>query len=319
MKLLVFFLLSVSALNVPAVPRAETLVTPAWVKAELDSAQRRLVIVEASWAKLADAKDYRAGHLPSAVHLNTDELEDGYPTWHLRKPHELQRVIGALGITPETTVIVYGQQAIAAARVWWVLLYAGVKDVRLMNGGFAAWQAAGCPVEKTINEPKSQRFTARVNEQWRATTAYVKARLHSHHTQLADARSHEEFIGAVSGYDYMNLKGRLPGAIPIGNADDAAHLYVNADGTLREPREILTQWQAAGLIPDKREVVFYCGSGWRSSLTFLYAWLLGFERIRNYSDGWSGWSTVYVRDARAKGSTPGWRQRRTTNPVIRSK
>ena len=63
--------------------------------------------------------------------------------------------------------------------------------------------------------------------------------------------------------------------------------------------------------------VFYCGSGWRSSLAFLYAWLLGFERIRNYSDGWGGWSTVYVRDSKVKGGTPGWRQRRSVHPIVR--
>ncbi|NOT63475.1 MAG: sulfurtransferase [Acidobacteria bacterium] len=304
--------------------RTEAVVSPAWVfeamKGLMDSPQApRVIIIEASWAKLADAKEYRAGHLPGALHLNTDELEDGAPTWHLRKPRELHRVLGALGITPETTVIVYSHQTIAAARIWWVLLYAGVRDVRLLNGGVTAWQAAGYPVETKINKLTPTRFTGRVNHQWRATTAYVKTHLRNRDKQLADARSHEEFIGAVSGYDYMKMKGRLPGAVAIGDADDAARLYVNADGTLRDPREIMAQWQAAGLVPEKHELIFYCGSGWRSSLTFLYAWLLGFERIRNYSDGWSGWSTVYLRDSRAQGSTPGWRQRRSANPIVSGK
>jgi thiosulfate/3-mercaptopyruvate sulfurtransferase len=62
-------------------------------------------------------------------------------------------------------------------------------------------------------------------------------------------------------------------------------------------------------------VIFYCGSGWRSSLAFLYAQWLGYERVRNYSDGWSGWSTQYVLDKKAKGATPGWRQLRSGHPV----
>ena len=65
-----------------------------------------------------------------------------------------------------------------------------------------------------------------------------------------------------------------------------------------------------------REVVFYCGSGWRSSLAFFYAWLLGVDYILNYSDGWSGWSTQYIPDPNVtSGATPGWRQEPTGNPI----
>ncbi len=63
------------------------------------------------------------------------------------------------------------------------------------------------------------------------------------------------------------------------------------------------------------EVVFYCGGGWRSSVAFFYAWLLGFENVRNYSDGWSGWSTEYHPDPVALGRTPGWRQQPSRNPI----
>jgi hypothetical protein len=72
-------------------------ITPVELKALLDAKQHRVVVLEAIWAKASAAKHYRAGHLPGAVHLNTDELENGYPRWHLRPMHELQRVIGAHG------------------------------------------------------------------------------------------------------------------------------------------------------------------------------------------------------------------------------
>jgi thiosulfate/3-mercaptopyruvate sulfurtransferase len=303
--------------------RAESVVTTTWVKALLDYQNgagprppgyrnERFVILETSWAKLAAAKDYRAGHLPGAVHLNTDELENGYPRWLLRPVADLQRVIGAHGITPDTTVIVYGKPIIAAARAWWILSYAGVADVRLLDGGLAAWQAAGYPLETNIQQPQPMTFMAKPRDAWLATTAYVR----KHPRALrADARSHAEFIGEKSGYAYLDFKGRLPRAVHIGDADDAARLYVNADGSLRDLNEVRALWEQAGIRDDKREVIFYCGSGWRSSLAFLYARQLGFERIRNYSDGWVGWSTVYRRDQRAQGSTPGWRQQRTRNPI----
>jgi 3-mercaptopyruvate sulfurtransferase SseA len=302
----------------PTLDQADIIVSPAWVKTMIDrrsTVHRRhhFVILEASWARLAEAGDYLAGHIPGALHLDTDEFENGYPRWLLRRPQELQRVIGALGIMPATTVVVYGRRTIAAARAWWVLKYAGVADVRFLNGGLAAWMAAGYPVETTVNIPEPVVFEERVRDEWLATTAYVRAHLNDRQTRLADVRSLEEYVGASSGYDYINCKGSIPAAIHIDNADDAACLYVSADGTLRGAGEILALWQRAGLTDDGCEVIFYCGNGWRSSLAFLYAWLLGFKRIRNYSDGWGGWSTVYTRDPRAKGGTPGWRQRPSAN------
>jgi 3-mercaptopyruvate sulfurtransferase SseA len=310
-------------------PRYEAVVLPGWVKALLDfhtpgnGAKRpptyrnnRFVILETSWAKAAEAKEYRAGHLPGALHLNTDELENGYPRWRLRPVADLQRVLGALGITPATTVIVYSHQTIAAARVWWVLKYAGVADVRLLNGGFAAWSAAGYRGETLVNTPRPVAFSARAQAELLATTAYVRSQLRAGHTRLADARSREEYRGEISGYSYVDFKGRIPGAIHIGNADDAAYLYTNRDGTLRALAEVQALWEQAGIRNDERELIFYCGSGWRSSLAFLHAWLMGYRKIRNYSDGWAGWSTVYTPAAQVKGRTAGWRQERSANPVV---
>jgi len=68
----------------------------------------------------------------------------------------------------------------------------------------------------------------------------------------------------------------------------------------------------------EREVIFYCGSGWRSSLAFFYAYMLGYTNIRNYSDGWSGWSTTYIQDRPEEGVTPGWKQEASGNPIVSS-
>ena len=90
---------------------------------------------------------------------------------------------------------------------------------------------------------------------------------------------------------------------------------------MRPPHEVLDLWKSQGLkVGDdartfQRDLVLYCGGGWRSSLAFFYAWLLGIENVRHYPDGWAGWSTRYVQDPSAGGATPGWRQERTANPV----
>lgn len=318
-----------------AAPHPETIVTPAWLHSLQQFHARKItrrpatykhnhfVIIETGWGKLSEAKDYRAGHVPGAVYLNTDELENGYPRWHLRPVNELQIVIGKLGITKNTTVIVYSKQTIAAARVWWILNYAGVSDVRILDGGFAVWQAAGFAIETTINQPQATTFIANPREHWRATTEYVREHFQSRNVWLADTRSEAEYRGEVSGYDYIEQRGRIPNAIPIGDADDKVRLYQTANGRLMPPTEIAARWAQAGLKTTgnqfNREVIFYCGSGWRSSLTFLYAHLLGYENIRNYSDGWSGWSTTYTPDANEKGITPGWRQTASGRPIVKGK
>jgi thiosulfate/3-mercaptopyruvate sulfurtransferase len=139
--------------------------------------------------------------------------------------------------------------------------------------------------------------------------------------QLWDVRSWSEYTGARSGYSYLDARGRIPTAQWLGDADDSSGLYKRGDGRLQPPTEVLAAWQTqAGWSPMMLDdpatpVVFYCGGGWRSSVTFFYAWLAGRPNLRNYSDGWAGWSTDYQPDSQAYGSTPGYRQVPTGNPV----
>lgn len=274
------------------------IVTPAWLKA-----QRGAIVAEASWNS---TEDYDAGHIPGAIHIDTDLFENGSPRWHLRPVSELHAAIGQLGIKPDSTVVVYSSKTIAAARVWWVLTYAGVRDVRYLDGGLAAWRRAGYAMSTTPSKLAPAKFIARVRDEMLATTDVVKA---AKRAVLADVRSAPEFRGEVSGYSYLEAKGRIPNAVAIGDADDAAKLYQNADGTLRDIESIRAKWKLDGIL-DGREVIFYCGGGWRSSLAFLYARAMGLSNIRNYSDGWSAWSTHYDQP---DGKT--WRQRPSGNPV----
>lgn len=316
----------------------EAIVAPSWVKSvqefQFASNQKkaillrpanyrneRFIVLEADWGPLAEAKAYQAGHVPEAIYINTDEFENGFPRWHLKPVNELQQIIGKLGINRDTTVVVYSRKTIAAARVWWVLSYAGVSDVRILNGGLAAWLAAGYQSETTSNEPRPDKFLGKPREDWLATTEYARERFDKGTVWFADARSLAEYRGEVSGYEYLLQRGRIASALHIQDPDDKAKLYQDDDGRLKPRSEIAALWAAAGLKPAtpgetfEREVIFYCGSGWRSSLAFFYAYVLGYKNIRNYSDGWSGWSTKYSQDAAEKGLTPGWKQEASGNPV----
>ncbi|BBO84997.1 hypothetical protein DSCO28_55630 [Desulfosarcina ovata subsp. sediminis] len=323
-------------------PRYAELVYPAWVNALIDyhadgsttdappeysyGREHPYLIFETQWGSFEDMANgwadcsYLDGHIPGALHSNSDTYENGYPRWFMLPDDELAAAVGSMGITADTTVIVYSNSPIFATRLWWILTYAGVTDVRLLNGGLAAWQAAGYGVETTVNEPVPVTFAAAVRPSVVATTDYVAARVDARDSLLADVRTYEEYTGKVSGYSYVVNKGRIPGAVYAFNADNPDLDYLDADGSFKAFPSIRNLWQQVGIELNTdsddfdQEVIFYCGSGYRSSLSFLYAYLMGYENVRNYSDGWEGWSTTYIEDASytadadVPGSTDGWIQ-----------
>jgi 3-mercaptopyruvate sulfurtransferase SseA len=328
-----------------------TVVYPGWVKALIDyhkpgsssaapplysyGRDHKYLIFETQWGSITEMQQggadnsYLLGHIPGAIHSNSDTYENGFPRWFLLPDAQLKGAVGSMGITPDTTVVVYSDSTIFAARLWWILQYAGVTDVRFMNGGIQQWTTGGYPVETTINNPTATTYTGTNNSASIATTEYLAAQYaNSGSTQLVDVRSGSEFTGFISGYGYLVNKGRIPGALWGENADDASLIYRDSDATLRSYTEIRDLWSALGVVSTgsptllNKETIFYCGGGYRSSLAYLYAYVMGYTNIRNYSDGWSGWSTSYLQDAAylkdpaIPGSTDGWRQNPSGRPFL---
>ncbi len=291
---------------------SSALVDPAWVKQLIEYHQsgsaspapagytydrgRPYVIFETQWGTVEQATAYIAGHVPGAVHSNSDTYENGYPRWFLLPDDELKAAAGRMGITADTTVVVYSDSSIFSARLWWILTYLGVSDVRIMDGGYAAWLASGFAGETAINNPTPATYAGTINAKVRATTDYVASVYTSSTAQMVDVRSENEYLGSTSGYDYVEAMGRIPGATWAYDADSASPYYTNADGTFRNAADVEALWRSLGITFD-REVIFYCGGGYRSALTYFYASLLGYTNVRNYSDGWEGWSTTYTQDA----------------------
>lgn len=316
-------------------------VYPAWVKGLIDyhkpgstsaappqypyDRNHKYLIFETQWGSFEDMaagwadNSYLLGHIPGAIHSNSDVYENGYPRWFLLPDAELKSALGGMGITPDTTVVVYSDSSIFAARLWWILKYAGVTDVRFMNGGIQAWQTAGYPTETAINTPVATTYAGVTNPGLVASTAYVES-VYNTTAKVVDVRSGSEYAGMISGYGYLVNKGRIPGATWAYNADDASGVYLDADATLRSYEEVKSLWSNLG-IDFSKETIFYCGGGYRSALAYLYAHWMGHTNIRNYSDGWEGWSTTYVQDPAylaspsLPGSTDGWRQDPSGRPV----
>jgi 3-mercaptopyruvate sulfurtransferase SseA len=162
---------------------------------------------------------------------------------------------------------------IGAIRNAFIMLYAGVKDVRVLNGGFQSWKDAGYEIstEDLAKQPVSE-FGAQIPAQPALAVDVPEAKeiIKSSNANLVSVRSWSEYIGEVSGYNYIEKKGRIPGSVFGNCGTDAYHMenYRNLDHTIREAQEVAEIWAEVGITPDKHNA-FYCGTGWRGSEAFL--------------------------------------------------
>ena len=291
--------------------RYTNLVYPQWVKTVVEGGTppehngNRTVIVHAHYR---NRNAYLMGHIPGAIDMDTLALE-APETWNRRSPEELKTALEQHGITSDTTVIIYGKFMqpdnaddfpgsaaghIGAIRNAFIMMYAGVKDVRVLNGGFQSWKDAGYEVS-TDDVPKTpvDDFGADIpsNPELAVDIPEAKEMLNSDNADLVSVRSWPEFIGEVSGYNYIEKKGRIPGAIFGNCGTDAYHMenYRNVDHTTREFHEVEEIWKDANITPDKH-LAFYCGTGWRGSEAWFNAWLMGWPRVSVFDGGWFEWS-----------------------------
>jgi 3-mercaptopyruvate sulfurtransferase SseA len=260
-------------------------------------------------------EEYAEDHIPGALYLDTNWLEDPVD-WNRRSPAELESALRALGITRDTTVVLYGRDTegeanekwpgrragqIAATRALMILTYAGVDDVRLLDGGYDWWVRAGHPLETVHREPSPvAEFGAPIPLRPEVIVDLPEAKrilADRDGAALVSIRTWREHIGAVSGYNYIGPAGRIAGDVWGNCGSDAYHMqhYRNIDNTMRPYPEISANWAEAGIVPDKW-VAFYCGTGWRASETWFYAFLQDWPRVAVYDGGWFEWSSDPVNN-----------------------
>jgi len=273
----------------------EKLVYPAWVCQLLHGqypptyAGHGFVLFEVGWGSTTT---YHTGHIPGARYFALDAYEQT-PLWTRVSDEALVERLCAEGVRHDTTVVMYGTDTTAAARVAVLLMYAGVDDVRLLDGGFAAWRAAGYPIATTTHHPDPVTdfgTTLPGHPEYLIRTEEVKALTAENNAALVSIRSWAEYSGVTSGYSYIQPKGRIVGDVwgHAGSAPLRMDHYRNVDNTMRNYHDIAAQWRAWGITPDKR-VTFYCGTGWRASEAFFYAYLMGWPTIAVYDGGWWAW------------------------------
>ncbi len=251
---------------------------------------------------------YLTGHIPGAIDMDTLALE-APETWNRRSPDELKVALEQHGITADTTVVLYGKFMspdndddfpgsaaghIGAIRNAMIMLYAGVKDVRILNGGFQSWKDAGFEITTDdVRKKEVADFGVQIPAKPELIVDVPKSKemIEANDADIVCVRSWPEYIGEVSGYNYIKKTGRIPGAIFGNCGTDAYHMenYRNVDHTIRETQEVVAIWDDVKITPDKH-LAFYCGTGWRGSEAFFNAWLMGWPRVSVFDGGWFEWS-----------------------------
>ncbi|HEY6597296.1 MAG TPA: sulfurtransferase [Asanoa sp.] len=229
-------------------------------------------------------EDYAAGHLPGAVFLDLDGELSGTPGARgrhpLPDPAALQTTLRRAGVREGHPVVVYdagdGQ---AAARAWWTLRWAGHRDTKVLDGGYAAWAAARLPTTTEVPAPAAGDVVVRPGglPVLDADAAAALAR----DGVLLDARVGPRFRGEVEPVD--PVPGHIPGAVNLPTGDNTA-----ADGRLRSAGELRARFAAAGVDEGVR-VGAYCGSGVTAAHTVLALHRAGRPDAALYVGSWSEW------------------------------
>lgn len=265
------------------------LVEPDWLEARLGGDDP--VVIDCSWhipeAGISARDEFERAHIPGARFFDLDAASDaGSPYVNMLPPAaRFAEEVGALGISNDSTMILYDTSYVSA-RVWWMFRLFGHEKVRILNGGWKRWQAQGRPVASGPAGPVMPgRFIAREAAGGVAGWGDVLAALTDGGAQVIDARTRERFTGELpSGYPGV-AGGHMPGAInlpwgqmlPQGGeftflpAEEARKLFAQAGVDLRKP------------------IITTCGSGVTAAVLGFQLARLGIADWKLYDGSWHEW------------------------------
>jgi thiosulfate/3-mercaptopyruvate sulfurtransferase len=245
--------------------------------------QRKLGPSDLCIIDVRPAEDYANGHIPGATHFDLfglsliDTSEAPLKAFMFMIHHVLE----LRGVDENKQVVFYeANSGMRAARGVWFLEYYGHPNVKMLDGGFDAWKAAGAPVTTVATSPKAATFNSVESREVLATAEDVLRSLNKKEIAILDTRSRGEFLGT---HVRAARGGAIPGAIHIEWTDNIA-----ADGKFKPNAELQAMYEKAGITPDK-EVVSYCQGGYRAAHSYVALRLLGFPRVRNYIGSWKEW------------------------------
>ena len=267
----------------------EILVDTDWVKQNLGKPGIKLVEVD------VDTKAYDAGHIPGAVGFNWQSQLQDQVRRDIISRQEFEQLMSAAGISPNDTVILYGDNNnwFAAYAFWLFKLY-GHKEVRLMNGGRVKWLNEA-DKELTPEKPKIVPTQYRASEPDTSLRAMLPEVLRAQTDRginLVDVRSTDEFTGKVIAPPGMTETAQRGGHIP-GAKSIPWSTAVASDGTFKSAEELRKIYLEDRGVDQKKETIAYCRIGERSSHTWVVLkYLLGLPNVKNYDGSWTEYGNV---------------------------
>jgi thiosulfate/3-mercaptopyruvate sulfurtransferase len=243
--------------------------------------------------RILDARpksDYQTSHIPNAVWVDHDAWSKTFAKEQDAK--QWQELIGRLGINIDTPVVIYDDQSTnRAARIWWILRYWGIRDVKLLNGGWKAWttprkglSAAPNAFTKEVPKVDAVEISLSPHPQRLATKVQLLKSLPKHEFQIIDARSESEYCGEA---DTAKRNGAIPGAIH----KEWTEVIDKKTQRFKSPQELAELFEEAGIKLDQPSVT-YCQSGGRAAVMAFALELMGAEYVRNYYRSWSEWGNA---------------------------
>lgn len=245
------------------------LVDPAWLAVHISDRDLRIIA-------LSDADAFATAHIPGAQQIDwpafaiTETTDGAVENWE----QDMAVLLTQLNISPDSTVVVYDYGTHYSARVWWVLKALGHKNVYLLDGGFASWEAYGLGTDSgnVAVSPASTTYVADPDPSLISTKADVEQALANPSITIVDARTLEEYAA-----------GHIPGAINIPFTENYA-----ADGTLLGRDELTALYTDAGVTPDT-PVIVYCSTGVRAASDMFALTHLGYQATL-YAGSYDEWS-----------------------------
>jgi len=267
----------------------EVLVSTQWVHDHLGHPGIHLIEVD------VDTKQYDAGHIRGAVGFNWQTQLQDQLTRDILDKEAFESLLSSAGVTPEDTVILYGDSNNwFAAYAFWLFKIYGHRDVRLMDGGRVKWlNEEGRELTTERPSPTPTRYVARPADlSLRANVRDVLAAVEGRSHNLIDVRSPDEFTGKVLSPPGLSETAQRGGHIP-GARSVPWSTAVAPDGTFKPVEELKDIYLGKAEVDGQRPTIAYCRIGERSSHTwFVLTYLLGLDHVRNYDGSWTEYGSM---------------------------
>lgn len=276
-------------------PNGHLLVETAWFDGQLDQTDSLRII------DMRPAEAYAEGHIPGAVNIPVSAISSTINGVSMEfDRQEVQDALSEAGLQPGMTAVIYDNLGMMnAARMFWTLEYAGHEDVRILNGGWNAWQSEGREISRDVPQYEAAEVAINLQPGKIATAEDVLARLDDDGVTIVDARSPEEYTGQTS---FSERTGHIPGAVNLvwldaltggdtvytTQPDWREQLRDEDVEVFKSAEEIEMLLQSTGLSPDQ-EIITYCQTLWRGAHVYFLLRLMGYENVRGYDGSWAEW------------------------------